>query len=73
MNWSAELLRPGLGQRLLTGWLRASTWLVFRSGMHPVVPPRLQRGVLRLATLTAPRARACVSSPECSAACPANG
>ena len=57
MNWSAELPRPGLGQRLLTGWLRVSTWLVFRSGMHPVVPPRLQRGVLRLATLTAPRAR----------------
>lgn len=63
MNWSAELPRPGLGQRLLAGWLRTSTWLVFRSGMHPVVPPRLQRGVLRLATLTAPRARGVRSDP----------
>lgn len=50
----------GSGQRLLSRLLRASTWLVFRSAMHPRLPPRAQRVVLRLATLIAPHARGVV-------------
>ena len=57
MNWSVELPAPGAGQRLLTAVLRASTRLVFATGMHPRLPPTVQRQVLRLATLIAPTAR----------------
>ncbi|MDD0843924.1 alpha/beta hydrolase [Pseudomonas sp. Gutcm_11s] len=57
MNWSVELPAASTGQRLLTAMLRASTRLVFRTGMHPWLPPSVQRRVLRLATLSAPRAR----------------
>ncbi|WP_394558719.1 alpha/beta hydrolase [Aquipseudomonas alcaligenes] len=56
MNWSIELPAASSGQRLLSTVLRASTRLVFRSGMHPRLAPRIQRVVLRLATLVAPRA-----------------
>ncbi|MBD9416108.1 alpha/beta hydrolase [Pseudomonas sp. PDM16] len=56
MNWSADLPVPGAGQRLLSGLLRICTRMVFRTGMHPRVPPRLQRVALRLATSIAPRA-----------------
>jgi monoterpene epsilon-lactone hydrolase len=57
MTWSVELPAPSLAQRLLTALLRTSTWLVFRSGMHPRLAPRIQRRVLRLATTIAPAAR----------------
>lgn len=57
MTWSVELPAPSLAQRLLTALLRAGTWLVFRSGMHPRLAPRIQRRVLRLATAIAPTAR----------------
>ena len=57
MNWFVELPALSLAQRLLTTLLRASTWLVFRSGMHPRLAPRFQRRVLRLATAVAPAAR----------------
>ncbi|WP_373388168.1 alpha/beta hydrolase [Pseudomonas alcaligenes] len=58
MTRSVELASPpGLGQRLLSGVLRGSTRLVFRTGLHPRLAPSLQRRVLRLATLLAPPAR----------------
>jgi monoterpene epsilon-lactone hydrolase len=57
MTWSVELPPSSLFQRLLTRLLRASTWLVFRSGMHPRLAPSIQRRVLRLATAIAPAAR----------------
>lgn len=57
MTWSVELPASSLAQRLLTALLRASTWLVFRSGLHPRLAPRIQRRVLRLATAIAPAAR----------------
>ena len=57
MTWSVELPAPSLAQRLLTTLLRACTWLVFRSGMHPRLAPHTQRRVLRLTTAIAPVAR----------------
>ena len=63
MNWSVELPAPGAGQRLLTALLRVSTRLVFAIGMHPRLPPSIQRRVLSLATLTAPRTRGVVIAP----------
>lgn len=63
MTWSVELPAPGAGQRLLTTLLRACTRLVFATGMHPWLSPRVQRPVLRLATLIAPRARGVTIEP----------
>lgn len=63
MTWSVDLPATGAGQRLLTAVLRASTRLVFALGMSPRLPPRVQRPVLRLATLIAPRARGVVVEP----------
>ncbi|MEK1905748.1 MAG: alpha/beta hydrolase [Pseudomonas sp.] len=58
MTLSVELpASPAIGQRLLSALLRASTWLLFRSGFHPGVSPSTQRRLLRLATRIAPVAR----------------
>lgn len=43
-------LTPGLLQRLLSATLRATTWLLFRSGFRPGVRPQVQRRLLRLGT-----------------------
>lgn len=64
MNWSADLPVPGAGQRLLSGLLRTGTRMVFRTGMHPRVPPRLQRVALRLASSIAPRAAGVSIEPD---------
>jgi acetyl esterase/lipase len=56
MNWSVELPAPGTAQHLLAAMLRTCTRLVFRYGMTPRLAPHIQRRVLRLATLIAPRA-----------------
>ncbi|WP_252273035.1 alpha/beta hydrolase [Pseudomonas subflava] len=63
MTGSVELPAPGVGQRLLTALLRTCTRLVFALGMRPSVSPVVQRRVLRLATLVAPRARGVTIEP----------